>query len=197
LASAAAGPVVNLTWTDNATNETGFVVERCTGAGCDAVPPGFAELATVRLRAGRGLVNFADSTVAVGGTYLYRVRAVNGTASSAYSNIVTAAVPDIPFAPATFDVALALNPVSGLYEATLTWTLGAGAPPATFTIQRSTNARFTTGLVTTNDVPGNSLSTTQTVNPNTYYYFRIRANNIGGISTWTNATPFPVRIAVP
>jgi hypothetical protein len=144
-------------------------------------------------------VTFTDSTVAINNTYMYQVKAVNGTASSAYSNSATAAVPDIPFAPATFDVALALNPVSGLYEATLTWTLDVRQtlPPATFTIQRSTNARFTTGLVTTDNVPGNSLSTTLTVNPNTYYYFRIRANNIGGISTWTNATPFPVRIAVP
>ncbi len=28
------GPQVLLTWTDNATTETGFVVQRCTGAGC-------------------------------------------------------------------------------------------------------------------------------------------------------------------
>ena len=45
-----AGPQVSLTWTDNATDETGFVVERCTGANC----AGFAQIATVGPRASTG-----------------------------------------------------------------------------------------------------------------------------------------------
>ena len=38
-ATVQAGPQVSLTWRDNATNETGFVVERCTGAGCTQLRP--------------------------------------------------------------------------------------------------------------------------------------------------------------
>ena len=42
------GPQVGLTWTDNATNETGFVVERAVGAGA------FSTLATVGPRTNYG-----------------------------------------------------------------------------------------------------------------------------------------------
>ena len=33
-ASAVSASQINLTWSDNAANETGFVIERCQGAGC-------------------------------------------------------------------------------------------------------------------------------------------------------------------
>ncbi len=198
LASAAAGPVVNLTWTDWATNETGFVVERCLGAGCGTaltVPPGinWIQIAAMGPRASRGLVNFVDSTVAIGGVYEYQVKAVIGTSSSAYTNIAAVTVPAIPFAPATFTASATKNTGLTTYTATLFWSLATLEPnPASFTIQRSTRANFTTGL-STMTVAGNLLSATQIVNPNTTYYFRIRANNSSASSTWRNATPFPVR----
>jgi hypothetical protein len=75
--------------------------------------------------------------------------------------------------------------------ATLTWT--AAANPTNFTIQRANNLGFTTGL-TTFTPAGTARSLTQTVNRNTVYYYRIRANNnIGNSSAWKNALPFPIR----
>lgn len=74
------GDRIDLTWTDAASNETGFRIERCTGAGC----ADFVEVATVAANA----TGHADSTLAFGTTYRYRVRSYNGVANSAYSDIV-------------------------------------------------------------------------------------------------------------
>jgi len=80
---------VQLGWTDNAGNETGFAVERSTNGGA------WTQLST----AGANATAWAD-TVIQGNTYGYRVRALNGTTASAYSNVAsTAASP--PAAPAS------------------------------------------------------------------------------------------------
>jgi hypothetical protein len=82
------------------------------------------------------------------------------------------------------------NPNSN-YTATLTWATVTN--PTNFTIERATNSTFTTGRATF--TPGAAVrSLTQTVNRNTTYYYRIRANNnISGSSAWKNALPFPIR----
>ena len=77
----AAPTQVDLSWTDNAGNETGFTVERCTGAGCTA----FAPIATV----GADATAFSDTTVVADTTYSYRVHAFNNDGTSTLSNEVT------------------------------------------------------------------------------------------------------------
>src|SRR5262245_41442564 len=72
------GADVNITWTDNSTAETGQEIERCTGASCT----NFAKLATV----GPNVTAATDTTAAEATTYCYRLRAVNLTAQSDYSN---------------------------------------------------------------------------------------------------------------
>ena len=180
------GPRVSLTWTDNATNETGFVVERCTGAGCT----NFAQIAVPGPRNNTGSVTYLDTTVTAGNSYSYQVKAVNAAGPSlSYTNIATVSVPAIPAAPTNFTVA-AVKANGNNYTATLTW--AAATNPTNFTIQRATNATFTTNL--TSFTPAGNLRTlTQTVTRNTTYYYRIRANNLGGSSAWVNALPFPIR----
>ena len=73
--------VINLTWTDNSNNETGFAVERST-----SIDGGFTEIAQV----GANGSGYTDGTAARKTTYYYRVRAVRGTAKSGYSNIAAA-----------------------------------------------------------------------------------------------------------
>ena len=82
VASATSPSNINLAWSDNSTDETGFAIERCTGAGCT----NFAPLATAAANA----TSYSDSGLAASTTYTYRVQAVNGTLSSAYSNTATA-----------------------------------------------------------------------------------------------------------
>jgi FtsP/CotA-like multicopper oxidase with cupredoxin domain len=88
-AAAQSGPLVLLTWTDNANNETGFIIERAIGAGP------FTTLITVA--ASNGNVSYTDTTVTAGSTYSYRVAALNSAGVSGYSNTASvslAAPPD-------------------------------------------------------------------------------------------------------
>jgi len=186
--SPSAAAAVNLGWTDNADNETGFVVERCTVVAPATTCANFAQIAAPGPLTGTGSVSYADTTAAGGNTYSYRVKAVNAAGSSAYSNTITVQVTAIP-APTGFTVGNTARPGSNT-NANLNWTYGTN--PTNFTIQRATNATFTTGLNTTT-VAGNLRSLTQSVNQNTTYYYRIRANTPAGPSAWTNALPFPIR----
>lgn len=68
---------ISLSWTDNASNETGYVVERATTSG-----GGFVEIATLSANT----TGFNDSGLVANTTYYYRVKASNTQRSSNYSN---------------------------------------------------------------------------------------------------------------
>jgi hypothetical protein len=70
---------VDLSWMDNSNNETGFRIERATGAGA------FVEIGTV----GANVTIFQDTSVQSATTYSYRVIAFDGTGDSLPSNTVT------------------------------------------------------------------------------------------------------------
>jgi hypothetical protein len=76
-ATAISSSQINLAWTDNANNETGFKIERKTGAGGT-----YAQIATV----GANVTSYNDTGLAASTSYYYRVRAYNGVGDSAYSN---------------------------------------------------------------------------------------------------------------
>jgi len=74
----------------------------------------------------------------------------------------------------------------------LTWTDNSGNETG-FTIQRATNATFTSGLSSVQVGAGVTTLTQSGLNRNTRYWYRIRANNGPYVSSaWTNATPFPI-----
>ncbi len=180
-----AGPGVNLTWTDNATTETNFVVERQTNGGT------WVQIATAPALNNTGSVTYVDAAVALGNTYTYRVAAANSFGLSAYSNTATVVV-QVPAAPSNFTAAKGANQ-GNLRRVVLTWTDNANNETG-FTIQRATNATFTAGLNTVT-VGANVTTLTQSgLTRNTNYYYRIQATNVLGPSTPpVNAIPFPIR----
>jgi len=196
-ATAQAGPQVSLTWRDNASDETGFAVERCSFATVDPACSNFAQIASVGPRtSGNPTVSYVDTTVTGGNSYLYRVAAFNSGGTSAFVTLaIPVVIPVVPTAPTGFTVA-AVKANGNNYTATLKWNwpdINNASNPAGFTIQRANNLDFTTGL-TSFTAAGTARSLTQTVTKNTVYYYRIRANNsIGDSSAWTNALPFPIR----
>lgn len=76
-ASTASSSQINLFWTDNASNESGYQVERRLASGGS-----FALIAT----APAGSTSFIDTGLAANTQYLYRVRATNVGGQSTYSN---------------------------------------------------------------------------------------------------------------
>lgn len=87
---------VQLQWTDNSDNESHFIVERCDGQA-KSTPRREAEtlctgtwnsIATVAAN----ITRYVDNTARAGQTYIYRIKAVNSSGSSAYTpeSIITA-----------------------------------------------------------------------------------------------------------
>jgi len=81
VATAVSKTQIDLAWTDNATNEGGFKIERCTGAGC----ANFSQIAAV----GANVKNYSNSGLKRNTTYRYRIRAFNTLGNSAYSNVAS------------------------------------------------------------------------------------------------------------
>jgi hypothetical protein len=105
-ATAISDSQVQVKWSDNSNNETGFLIERKTGAAGTWTQIGAVEF---------NLVSFVDQTVAVNTTYTYRVRATNAIGQSAYTDEVTLTTPaagpvQSPFSGTSL-------PIPGLIEA--------------------------------------------------------------------------------
>ncbi len=179
------GPQINLTWRDNATNEDFFLVERSVNGGA------FVLIAQVPARNNTGNTSYVDTLVSSDRSYQYRVAAVNagniGTfippaiGTYAVSNTVISAA--LPAAPSNLAGTVVTKGKKA--DVTLTWTDNANNETG-FTIDRATNASFTVGL-NTSTVAANTTTVTQTgLYRGVTYFFRIRAYNTGGASTWSN-----------
>jgi FtsP/CotA-like multicopper oxidase with cupredoxin domain len=179
-----AGPQARLTWTDNAGNESGYVVERSVDGGAT-----FTNLANLAANT----TSYVNTGLSLGATYVYRVAAKSAVGMSAYSNAASVTVPTAaPAAPGNFAAANGANGKGNSRTVVLTWQ-DLSTNEGSFTIQRATNATFTSGL-TTITAAANTTTLTQTgLARNTQYWYRIQSTNIVGSSAWVNATPFPIR----
>jgi C1A family cysteine protease len=69
---------INLSWSDNSANESGFKIERCTGENCTS----FAQITTV----GPNITKYVNSGLKRGVVYTYRVKAYNAGGDSGFSS---------------------------------------------------------------------------------------------------------------
>jgi FtsP/CotA-like multicopper oxidase with cupredoxin domain/fibronectin type 3 domain-containing protein len=170
---------VSLDWTDNAVNETGFVVERCTGVGCT----NFTQIDTLPT----DTVSYIDATVAAPNDYTYQVAAINGAGPSGYSNPASVSV-TVPPAPTNLSATSITR--TGF---TLNWLYNFTQPDG-FEVQVSTNSSFTALVQTFPDVAADSTSLVISgLARNTRYYIRIRGFNAVGVGAWS--TTLQVRTA--
>jgi len=84
-ATAISGSQIDLSWTDNSSNETGFKIERKTGSGGT-----YSEIATT----GADVTSYSDTGLSVSTTYYYRVYAYNSVGNSPYSNEASVTTPE-------------------------------------------------------------------------------------------------------
>ncbi len=87
---------LGLSWTDNASDETGYLVERRTGASAT-----FTQIASLPANAAA----YLDANLPAGSAYCYRVRAFNNAGPSAYTNEACATAGGT----ATLPIAVTLN----------------------------------------------------------------------------------------
>jgi hypothetical protein len=76
---------VNLAWTDNSSNETGFIIQRSTNGGT------WTQVGQVSAN----VTAYSDTMVSRHKTYTYRVYAYNSFGNSAYSNVSNPVTPNV------------------------------------------------------------------------------------------------------
>jgi transcriptional regulator CtsR len=181
-AAAASSSQINLTWTDQSTNETSFQIERKTGAGGT-----YAQIGTAAANA----TAYSDSGIAEGTTYFYRVRAVNAAGNSAYSNEASATTPvSPPAAPANLSAAAVSSS-----QINLAWT-DQSTNETGFQIERKTGAGGTYAQIGTAAANAAAHSDNGVAEGTTYFY-RVRAANAAGNSAYSNEASATTPVSPP
>ena len=172
-ASAVSVSQIDLAWADNADNEDGFKIERCTGTGCTD----FAQITSVV----SNVVAYSDTGLTAETTYCYRVRAFNAGGDSDYSNTACATTPTPPPAAPTNLTASAVS----VSQIDLAW-IDNGGNEDGFKIERCTGADCTSfaQIATVASHVGTYSDTGLTAE--TAYCYRVRAFNAGGDSDYSN-----------
>jgi phosphodiesterase/alkaline phosphatase D-like protein len=171
-ANAATCNEVSLTWTDNAINETGFIIERKEDGGIySSLTSSVTENST----------SFTDNTVEPEKKYYYRIAAYNINGESAYSNEANTTTPPcgtVPDAPQN----LSLSIVSAT-EIKLSWSDSSDNEDG-FKIERK-ELGGTYAMVESTAANTTSYND-KNLNPNTIYYYRVAAYNSYGTSPYSN-----------
>ncbi|MCX7719452.1 MAG: fibronectin type III domain-containing protein, partial [Candidatus Sumerlaeaceae bacterium] len=184
-ASAASQTAINLTWTDNASNEANYVVYRSTTAGGP-----YTEVALL----GVNVTAYADTGLSANTTYYYVVRALNSVGLSGASNEASATtLPNPPAAPSGLTATAASSS-----QINLTWTDNS-TNESNFVVARATTSGGPYTDIATLAANTTSFSNTGLSAATTYYYV-VRATNAGGASAnsaQASATTLPNPPAAP
>ena len=162
---------VNLTWTDNSDDETGFKIERKESGGT------YTEIATVTANA----TTYSDTAAQAQKTYYYRVVAYNSFGNSSYTseaNVTTPACGSVPSKPTNlFASAISSSGIN------LSWT-DASDNEDGFKLERKVLAGTYSEIKTL--AAGVTSYSDTGLDANTTYYYRIRAYNSYGYSDYSN-----------
>ena len=179
-ASTTGAGIINLSWTDNASIEDSYAVER----SFDNI--NWAHIASTSANA----VSYSDSGLSLGTLYYHRVRAYNAGGFSSYSNTASATTADVPQAPSGLTATAATTTVS----IKLDWA-DTSSNENNFLVERSPNG--STGWTNIATTSANTITYNNTgLSQNTTYYYRVRAVNGIGYSTYT-ATASAMTAATP
>lgn len=149
---------IDLAWTDNASNEDGFKIERSPdGVGS------WVEITTV----GADVVTYSNTGLDPSTQYFYRVRAYKGGANSAYSNVDDATTTAIPAPSGLSATAISTSRID------LAWTDNSATEDG-FKIERSPAGAGTWAQIDTVGAGVVTYSNTG-LTSNTGYDYRVRA----------------------
>jgi hypothetical protein len=159
---------INLSWNDNTTNESGFVIERSLTSGS-----GFSEIETTA----PNVTTYEDTGLSPETVYYYRVKAIQGATSSRYSNEASNITP----------LAVPTNLEAAVFSESridLTWEDNSGLE-TNYEIERSLTSGSGYALIHITDDNIESYSDTG-LTENTTYYYRVRAVGLTLNSAYSN-----------
>jgi hypothetical protein len=172
-ATAASATSVNLAWMNNATNQTGFHLDRATDAGFTT------NLITENLPASPNSFTDTATGLAPGSTFYYRLRAYNSAGDSGNSNMATITIPLAPPKPTN-------QLVTGVTTTTIamSWQDNAGHQADGYHILRAANHGAFSQVATlppTSRTPPSTYTWTDTnLSPGVFYEYHIIAFNVSG-----------------
>lgn len=171
-ASAKSSTQIDITWTDNSGNEDGFKIERSTDG------TNFTQIATVVT----SVTTFTNTGLEPATTYHYRVQAFNSNGVSNYSNISSATTQNAPLGAPSVPSGLSATTISGT-QIDLKWTDNSSNEDG-FKIERGNDGISFTEIA---QVTANITVYSNTgLAGSTKYYFRVRAYNLAGNSTYSS-----------
>jgi hypothetical protein len=176
---------VSLSWTDNADNEDGFIIERAL-LGETGLGP-WTQIATIGPMGGvGGTVNYIDTNVEPKMTYYYRVAAFNASGVSPYSNEAMVVTPgEIPEAPSDLFIVSTWTTLINM-----AWTDNS-LNELGFHVERSTDGVNWLRIAT---VQANVESYTDWgLRRQTTYWYRVQAYNNDGVSAFSNVVSATTR----
>ena len=177
LTASATSTSVTLNWIDASSNEDLFVLER-------ALVSGDYSGATV-FEIGVDVAGYTDLEVLEATTYYYRVKASNDAGDSGYSNEATATVSDDPLPPLVPAAPTNLVANGSIGAVNVSW-LDNSDNETQFVLERSeTPGNFAEGLVVSLPFDTTGYEDTS-VAGGTNYYYRAKAVNSQGASTYSN-----------
>jgi len=179
VATAISATSIRITWTDAATNETGFRVDRSGDGGSTWVQAASAQANAATL---------TNYSLIQGTSYTFRVRSYDNFGNSAWSNLAEATTFSPPGAP-TGVTASALSATT----VRLNWT-DTAASETGFKVERSTDG--TNFAVVTYAARNATTATTGSLSPSTAYSFRVRAYD-GGIDGAPSAVVSATTLGLP
>ncbi|MDI6787497.1 MAG: fibronectin type III domain-containing protein, partial [Planctomycetota bacterium] len=176
LATVLSDSMIRLNWTDTSNNEDGFKIERSLdGSNFSPLTSHLSPNATA----------FTDTALTALTTYWYRVLASNTVGDSGFSNIVsgTTNAPPIPSAPSNL-----ITTTVTTSSISLQWQDNSNNEDG-FKLERTTSAEGgpASGWALLATITTTSYADTYNLSPNTVYYYRVYAYNLGGDSAYASA----------
>jgi hypothetical protein len=185
LATASSSSEIDLTWTDNSNNETGFQIER----GLNSSGP-FTLIATTLANA----TSYADTGLSSSTTYYYQIDAANVAGNSAFTSVASATTPAPPVVPPAAPSGLIATTISSS-EIDLSWTDNSNNETS-FNIERATALAGPYTLIKTTAANTTSYADTGLSAVTTYYY-RVYAANSAGNSADTSIANATTLVSPP